>query len=76
MARLKTKEALLQSPLDIQSYKIARGWRSQDVLQPTKWHDLFRRNFADDAIGQDMNEFDKRMNLRRQWSSTVSNIPA
>ena len=41
----------------IQSYKINRGWRYQDVLQPNKWRELIRRNFSDDAIGQEMNEF-------------------
>jgi hypothetical protein len=30
---------------------------NQDVLQPNKWHDLIRRKFSDDAIGQEMNEF-------------------
>jgi hypothetical protein len=37
----------------IQQYKIQRGWRFQDMQNPKKWHDMFRRNFADDAIGQE-----------------------
>jgi hypothetical protein len=41
----------------IQNYKIQRGWRFQDVHNPKKWNDMFRRNFADDAIGQEMNGY-------------------
>ncbi len=52
-----THESVAEITTKIQSYKIQRGWRYQDVLQPNKWHDIFRRNFADDAIGADMNEF-------------------
>lgn len=52
-----THESVAEITTKIQSYKIQRGWRRQDVMQPTKWHDMFKRNFADDAIGQDMNEF-------------------
>ena len=41
----------------IQNYKIQRGWRFQDVHNPKKWNDMFRRNFSDDAIGQEMNGY-------------------
>jgi hypothetical protein len=41
----------------IQNYKIQRGWRFQDVQNPKRWHDMFRRNYADDAIGQEMNGY-------------------
>ncbi len=51
-----TNEPISEITTRIQSYKIKRGWRHQDLLQPTKWHDMFRRNFADDALGQEMNE--------------------
>jgi hypothetical protein len=52
-----THESIAEITTRIQNYKIEREWRYQDVQQPNKWHDIFRRNFADDAIGQDMNEF-------------------
>jgi hypothetical protein len=52
-----THESIAEITTRIQNYKIKRGWRYQDVLQPNKWHDIFKRNFADDAIGQDMNEY-------------------
>jgi hypothetical protein len=52
-----THESVAEITTKIQSYKIQRGWRYQDVLQPIKWHDIFKRNFSDDAIGQEMNEF-------------------
>lgn len=41
----------------IQNYKIQRGWRFRDVQNPKRWHDMFRRNYADDAIGQEMNGY-------------------
>lgn len=41
----------------IQNYKIQRGWRFQDMQNPKRWHDMFRRSFADDAIGQEMNGY-------------------
>ena len=52
-----THESIAEITTRIQNYKIQRGWRYQDVLQPNKWHDIFQRNFADDAIGQEMNEY-------------------
>jgi hypothetical protein len=41
----------------IQNYKIQRGWRFQDVQNPKRWHDMFKRNYSDDAIGQEMNGY-------------------
>ncbi len=41
----------------IQKYKIERGWRFQDAQNPKKWHDMFRRNFSDSAIGQENNGY-------------------
>jgi hypothetical protein len=52
-----THESCAEITTKIQTYKINRGWRYHDVLQPNKWHDILKRNFADDAIGQEMNEF-------------------
>jgi hypothetical protein len=48
----------------IQNYKIQRGWRFQDVQNPRKWHDMFKRNFADDAIGQEMNGYSAQEEFR------------
>ncbi len=52
-----THESIAEITVRVQNYKIQRGWRWQDIQQPTKWHDIYKRNFADDAISQDMNEF-------------------
>jgi hypothetical protein len=52
-----TGESIAEITMRIQNYKIARGWRYPDTFNPRKWHDMFRRNFADSAIDQDMNEF-------------------
>ncbi len=51
-----THESVAEITTRIQRYKIERGWRRQDIMNPTKWFDDFRRNFADDAIGAEMNE--------------------
>ncbi len=51
-----TKESIAEIITKIQNYKIERGWRYRDV-QSQKWSDLFTRGFADDAIGEEMNEF-------------------
>jgi len=50
-----TDEPIAAITTKVQSYKIQRGWRHQDLLQPVKWYDIIKRNFADDAIGQEMN---------------------
>ena len=51
-----THESIAEIVVKIQQYKINRGWRSRDPVLG-KWIDLFKRGFADSAIGQEMNEF-------------------
>ena len=51
-----TKESIAEITTEIQSYKISRGWRWRDPISG-KWKDLFKRGFADNAIGDELNEF-------------------
>jgi len=51
-----TRESIAEIAAKIQAYKIARGWRWRDPVSG-KWKDLFRRGFADNGIGEEMNEF-------------------
>ena len=51
-----THESIGEITTRIQQYKIARGWRYRDPLTQ-KWMDIFRRGYADSAIGEEMNEF-------------------
>jgi hypothetical protein len=51
-----TKESIAEITTKIQSYKIDRGWRRRDPVSG-KWKDLFKRSFADNAIGEELNEF-------------------
>ena len=51
-----TKETIAEITTKIQSYKIDRGWRRCDPVS-VKWKDQFRRGFADNAIGGELNEF-------------------
>jgi hypothetical protein len=60
-----THESIAAITTKIQSYKIMRGWRYPDTFQPNKWHDLFRRNYADSAIGEEMNEFSVAEEFKR-----------
>jgi hypothetical protein len=59
-----TKEDIALITTKIQNYKISRGWRYRDVLSQ-KWIDLFKRGFADDAIGEEMNEFSVAEEFKR-----------
>lgn len=52
-----TRESVASIVTKIHQYKIARGWRYRDVLDQAKWHDLFKKGYADDAIGEELNEF-------------------
>ncbi len=52
-----THESIGEITAGVQQYKINMGWRFPDVLQPKKWHDMFKRGFADSAIWQENNEF-------------------
>jgi hypothetical protein len=51
-----TKESIAEITTKIQSYKIDRGWRWRDPVSG-KWKDLFKRGLADNAIGEELNEF-------------------
>jgi hypothetical protein len=51
-----THESIAEITMKIQRYKIKRGWRYRDP-QSQKWMDLYRRGYADSAIGEEMNEF-------------------
>ena len=51
-----THESIAEITTQIQNYKINRGWRYQDVLQPTSGT-TYSKKFRDDAIGQEMNEY-------------------
>jgi hypothetical protein len=59
-----TKESIAAIVTKIQSYKIARHWRWRDPVSG-KWKDLFRRGYADNAIGQQMNEFSVAEEFKR-----------
>jgi hypothetical protein len=50
-----TKESIASIITKIQQYKINRGWRYRDAVSQ-KWVDLFRRGYADNAIGAEENE--------------------
>jgi hypothetical protein len=60
-----THESIAAITTKLQNYKIMRGWRYPDTFQPSKWHDLFRRNYADSAIGEEMNEFSVAEEFKR-----------
>ena len=51
-----THESIAEIVVKIQQYKINRGWRFRDPVSG-KWIDLFKRGYADSAIGEEMNEF-------------------
>lgn len=59
-----TRESIAEITTKIQSYKIARGWRYRDLLSQ-KWIDLFKRGFADNAIGEELNEFSVAVEFER-----------
>ena len=42
-----THESIGEITAGVQQYKINMGWRFPDVLQPKKWHDVFKRGFAE-----------------------------
>ena len=51
-----THESIAGITVNIQKYKIKRGFRFRDLLSG-KWIDTIKRSYADDQIGQEMNEF-------------------
>lgn len=51
-----TRESIASITTKIQNYKIERGWRYRDVLT-SAWVDFFKRGFADNSIGEELNEF-------------------
>jgi len=59
-----TRESIAEITTKIQQYKIRRGWRYRDLLSQ-KWIDLFRRGYADSAIGEEMNEFSVAEEFKR-----------
>jgi hypothetical protein len=59
-----TQESIAAITTRIQQYKIARGWRYRDPLSQ-KWMDLFRTGYADNAIGEEMNEFSVAEEFKR-----------
>ena len=50
-----TKESIASIITKIQQYKLAKGWRFRDAVSQ-KWVDLFKRGYADNAIGAEENE--------------------
>jgi hypothetical protein len=60
----RTRESIAEITTKIQSYKIARGWRYRDLLSQ-KCIDLFKRGFADNAIGEELNEFSVAVEFER-----------
>jgi hypothetical protein len=59
-----TKESIAEITTKIQSYKIDRGWRWRDPISGT-WRDAFKRGFADNAIGEELNEFSVAVEFER-----------
>jgi hypothetical protein len=59
-----TRESIAEITAKIQSYKIERGWRWRDPTSG-RWKDLFRRGFADNAIGEELNEFSVAVEFER-----------
>lgn len=59
-----TRESIAEIVTKIQSDKIERGWRYRDPIS-NKWHDLFKRGFADNAIGDELNEFSVAEEFKR-----------
>ena len=59
-----THESIASITTRIQQYKIARGWRYRDTLSQ-KWIDLYRTGYADNAIGEEMNEFSVAEEFKR-----------
>ncbi|MGO9684115.1 MAG: hypothetical protein ACLPTZ_16300 [Beijerinckiaceae bacterium] len=51
-----THESIAEITTKIQVYKISRAWRYRDPVSG-KWIDVFKRGFADSAIGEELNEF-------------------
>jgi hypothetical protein len=58
------RESIADITTKIQSYKIDRGWRWRDPTSG-KWKDLCRRGFADNAIGEEHNEFSVAVEFER-----------
>jgi len=59
-----TKESIAEITTKIQSFKIGRGWRWRDPVSG-KWKDFFKRGFADNAIGEELNEFSVAVEFER-----------
>ena len=59
-----TKESIAEITTKIQSYKIDRGWRWRDPISGT-WQDAFKRGFADNSIGEELNEFSVAVEFER-----------
>ena len=60
-----THESIAEITTKIQQYKIARGWRYRDMLSQ-KWIELFKRGFADNSIGDELNEFSVAEEFKRR----------